>query len=315
MSADTVRVAAAVPATSANLGPGYDTFGLALQWYDTYQAEATFGTPGAPPSVSVAIEGEGGGGDLPTDERNLVARAALAGLSRWGGDRALTHLRLHCQNTIPHGRGMGSSSAAIVGGLALARQIARAEVDDADMVALGAEIEGHPDNVAPAVLGGFTISWTDAHGRGTAVSLTPHASITPVLAVPSFTLATATARSLLKDTVSRGDAVFNVARAALLTHALTAAPELLMTATDDRLHQQQRQPAYPGSHALTSILRMDGYPAVISGAGPTVLVLATGDAEAVCRDVADYTGVAWRVVPVPVANEGVRDVNPADLGN
>ncbi|MCB0916626.1 MAG: homoserine kinase [Actinobacteria bacterium] len=304
-----VRIRVEVPATSANLGPGFDCLGLALELRDEYTVDVRLGVSAeATPAVDVTIEGEGADGSVPVDADNLVASALLAGLRAWTGPQ-LQELKLRCSNRIPHGRGLGSSSAAIVGGLALARELCPAEVADDDVLALATTLEGHPDNVAPAVLGGFTVSWTSADGAGTgrAARLTPTEALAPVLAIPPTTLSTARARGLVPAQVATGDAVFNLSRSALLVAALTTRPDLIFTATEDRLHQQQRAQAYPGSHALMSILRMDGYAATISGAGPTVLVLvdAAGVEDAV-REIAEYTGPTWEVTALPFAGQGVR---------
>ncbi len=271
-----------VPATSANLGPGFDALGLALAWYD--EVSAQIGGAG----VRVTVEGEGAG-EVPTDESHLVAETMLATFDRLGVDRP-AGLALRAYNRIPHARGLGSSSAAIVAGILLARglvddgapglsKLARETTQnfgDAETLRLAAELEGHPDNVAPCLLGGFTIAWTEPSGAR-AVRLTPAPAIRPVVLIPDKRALTAEARAALPASVPHDDAAYNAGRAALLVHALTSEPDLLFRATEDRLHQQYRAPGMPETAALVARLRETGVAAVVSGAGPSVLVLLTDD--------------------------------------
>lgn len=266
-------IAVRSPATSANLGPGFDCLGIALDLWDTYTAEVA-----DQPGVRVTSLGHGEG-QLPTDGSHLVARAMLAGFA--AADVEPPGLQLTCRNVIPHGRGLGSSSAAIVGGLALARGLLGGQaLDDAAMVSLANGIEGHPDNVAAAALGGATISWVDDAGTGRAVRLGVDASIPITVLIPSSQTQTEAARGMLPAAVPYSSAVFNISRTALLVHALQAAPELLFTATDDRLHQDYRHEAYPLSLQAVRALRGAAVPAAISGAGPTVLAFAESDVVA-----------------------------------
>jgi homoserine kinase len=265
-------VTVAVPATSANLGPGFDVFGLALDLVDEVTAEVV------PDGYRVDVVGEGAG-EVPTGVDHLVVATMLTAFDRMG----LAHppgLRLSCHNRIPHARGLGSSSAAIVAGVALARELTTggATLSDAEALALAAEIEGHPDNVAPCLLGGFTIAWTGVDGAH-AVRLDPAESVTPVVYVPAERGLTAHARGVLPAEVAHRDAVFNTARAALLVHALTTAPDLLLAATEDRLHQPYRAPAMPETAALVAALREAGVPAFVSGAGPSVLALTSAPGQ------------------------------------
>lgn len=287
-----VGTAAAVrtPATSANLGPGFDCLGLALDVWDEYRVTVT-------QEVGVRVTSQGEGADaLPTDGTHLVARSLLAGLA--AADRMVPGLELHCRNTIPHRRGLGSSSAAIVGGLALARALVGEEVlDEARLVALASSLEGHPDNVAAAVLGGASIAWIDHGGTGHAVRRPVHPALAVTLLIPQSQTETEAARGLLPPAVPYADAVFNVGRSALLVHAIGTDPSLLFTATADRLHQEYRATAYPASLEAVHRLRAAGLPAVISGAGPTVLVFA--DAHRIPADLG--TGFAMR----PTAVSGV----------
>ncbi|WP_133788167.1 homoserine kinase [Kribbella sp. VKM Ac-2571] len=258
---DQVRVR--VPATSANLGPGFDAFGLALTLYDDLVV--------TPCGSGVTVEVSGcGEGEVPLDETHLVVRSIRAGLEALGA--SVPGFTLRCENRIPHGRGLGSSSAAIVGGLAAAYALAGEPVDRERLVVLANEIEGHPDNVAAAALGGLTIAWTEGE-TGRAVRLEPAARTAVVAYVPDNRVLTKEARGLLPSVVSHSDAAANAGKAALLVAALTGRPELLLTATEDRLHQEYREPAMPESLALVHKLRGSGLAAIVSGAGPTVAVL------------------------------------------
>jgi homoserine kinase len=262
---DQVRVR--VPANSANLGPGFDAFGLALTLYDELIV-----TPGRS-GVRVLVTGAGEG-EVPLDESHLVVRSIAAGLESLGA--TVPGFTLRCENRIPHGRGLGSSSAAIVGGLAAAYGLAGLPVDRDRLVVLANEIEGHPDNVAAAALGGFTIAWTEGES-GRAVRLDPADGLAAVAYVPDNRVLTKEARGLLPSVVPHSDAAANSGKAALLVAALTGRPELLLTATEDRLHQEYREPAMPESLALVHKLRGSGLPAIVSGAGPTVVVLGRPD--------------------------------------
>lgn len=265
-----MRAHVRVPATSANLGPGFDALGLALAWYDDLSAVRTRS------GLQVEVSGIGAT-DLPCDEGHLVVRAMDATFAELGEDRG--GLTLRCANTIPHGLGLGSSAAAVVAGVLLARALVpdgARRLDDAAVLGLAARLEGHPDNAAAALLGGFTIAWPEPPGFR-AVRLEPARSLRAVVVLPDSTLATATARGLLPETVPHADAAHAAARSALLVHAITAEPGLLLAATDDRLHQAYREPAMPQTLALVARLRSAGLAAVVSGAGPSVLVL--GGAE------------------------------------
>lgn len=260
-----------VPATSANLGPGFDTLALALDLRDRYAAqvldEATF---------DVDVSGEGCA-DVKKDKNNLVIKAMLRGFEHMG--QKPKGIALRQLNVIPHSRGLGSSAAAIVGGLSLARALVLGGdqlMTTDEMIALGTELEGHPDNIAAAVLGSATIAWTENNvGRG--VSIKVNLKIKVLLFIPEGHLATAKARKLLPETIPHQDAVLNASRAALLVHAIESRPDLLLEATEDLLHQNYRAEAMPKSMALVTKLRAAGVPAMISGAGPSVLVLHTLD--------------------------------------
>lgn len=263
------RVVVRVPATSANLGPGFDTLGLALSVYDELIVTAL-------PAGQLEVEVEGQGmGDVPRDGSNLVVRSIAYAFDAVG--RVMPGLRLQARNVIPHGRGMGSSGAAVVSGLLAAKGLLAGDVDlgDETLLRLATELEGHPDNVAPALFGGLTIAWVDETGPQHK-KLTVHRGVSPLVFVPDFTMSTEVARSLQPLQVPREDAVFNVSRSALLIAALTQSPELLLAATEDKLHQNYRAQAMPETDRLVRALRAEGFAAVVSGAGPSVLVLADG---------------------------------------
>ena len=301
--------AVSVPATSANLGPGFDSLGLALELRDQIEGRFIAGA-----DVFVEVEGEGIGA-VASDGSNLVARVVRTGLATFdpSGELAARGLALRCVNAVPHSRGLGSSAAAIVGGLALAAQLAGVVGPDGvtaeQLVALATRLEGHPDNAAAAVLGGATVAWTHESALGPvgqAVRIDVDARVRPVVAIPVSQASTAGARGALPATVPHADASFNVARAALLTYALSHDPSLLLEATDDRLHQQQRHSVYPESLDLVGALRQRGFAAAISGAGPTVVVLGVDDAGEIARGIGDLAGPSWRVLALRIASEGVR---------
>jgi homoserine kinase len=303
----TSPVAVRVPATSANLGPGFDSFGLALELHDTITARL------AGDGVRVAVAGEGAG-ELAADEGHLVAATMLATFGRLGG--LPDGLELRCQNGIPQARGLGSSSAAIVAGVLLARQLvegAPAELDEAAVIRLAAEAEGHPDNIAPCVLGGVTIAWTHGRpaGRAGARALRLHDAkgVVPVIFVPELRGYTAQARAALPAAVPLADAAFNAARTALLVRALTGTPELLFEATEDRLHQDYRAAAMPETKNLLTALREQGIAAVVSGAGPSVLALVPDEQDLASR-AQRLCPAGWHASQVPIAAQGARLVRP-----
>ncbi|WP_029290443.1 homoserine kinase [Cellulomonas sp. HZM] len=309
LGADRVRVR--VPATSANLGPGFDALGLALALHDDVEVRAL-----GSPDVVVDVTGEGAG-EVPDDERHLVVQALRAGLDHAGAPQSGLHLV--CHNRIPHGRGLGSSAAAVVAGLAAARGLVaepQALSDDV-LLALATELEGHPDNAAPAILGGATLAWGGT-GSVRAVPLDVHPDVAPVVVIPPTTLSTKAARGVLPPTVPHADAAQQAGRAALLVEALGRRPELLLDATVDTLHQEYRRSVMPHSLALVDALRSAGVAAVVSGAGPTVLALArrlegggTDADEAIAAAFGGAMG-GWRVLPLAVAHGGVEIVAAAN---
>ncbi len=297
-----VRVS--VPATSANLGPGFDTLGLALDLRDTLEAEVTGS------GLLVEVDGHGAG-EVPLDESHLVVRAMRATFELLGQQPA--GLRLSCTNVIPHARGLGSSSAAIVGGVWLARELVaggRLLLDDAGLLDLAARLEGHPDNVAPALLGGFVISGQDADGGFWAVPGSVDPRISAVVLVPSEPVSTEAARGLLPRQVPHADAAANSGRAALLVAALSGGPEHLLRATEDLLHQQYRRPAMPESLALIETLRADGVPAVVSGAGPTVLAFADGVGTTTTAALLARCPSGWTAHALAVSEAGATPADP-----
>jgi homoserine kinase len=306
-----------VPATSANLGPGFDSLGLALALHDEIEARAA-GT-----GLSLEVTGEGADDVAGAGERHLVVRAMRVGFDALGVAQP-AGLSLRCVNRIPHGRGLGSSAAAIVAGLLAARALAGASVAPGDVLPLASELEGHPDNVAPCLLGGLTIAWTPygkcepAEGSSPreetakAVRLEPLPEVRAIVFVPPESVSTKVARGLLPAAVPHGDAARNAGRAALLVAALTSSPGVLLDATQDWLHQDYRAPAMPHSRDLVSRLRAAGVPAVISGAGPSVLAFRAGnssDDEAGLLDsIARETGIDWRISPLAVERHGASAV-------
>lgn len=264
------RVRVRVPASSANLGPGFDTFGLALAMYDEIVVTASDGP------THVVVEGVGAG-EVPQDESNLVVRAAARAFAEAGVP--MPGLQIRARNVIPHGGGLGSSAAAIVSGLMAAKGLLEPEIVlTADrLLTIATDMEGHPDNVASALLGGLTIAWT-VDDAPRAKQLIVHRGVSPLVCVPDFSVSTEHARSLQPESVPYEDAVFNLSRSALLVAALVQSPELLFEATEDRLHQDYRAEAMPETYGLVQRLRAAGHAAVVSGAGPSILVLASDPA-------------------------------------
>ncbi len=305
-----------VPATSANLGPGFDSLGLALSLHDDVDAWV------GPSGLSVEITGEGAG-LAEAGEEHLVVRAMRAAFDVTGGQPPGIGLR--CLNRIPHGRGLGSSAAAIVAGILAARALAARGPDklpDDAVFRLAAGLEGHPDNVAACLEGGLTVAWTAAGGPRM-VRLDPAPWVRPVVCVAPSPVRTDVARGLLPDVVPHRDAAANAGRSALLVAALTqhsTAPEeatsLLLDATEDWLHQGYRAAALPETHALVRGLRAAGLPAVVSGAGPSVLVFLDAR-EGLDRhhldslgSIARETGIAWHISSLDVERQGARVLHP-----
>jgi homoserine kinase len=318
-----------VPATSANLGPGFDALGLALGRYDEVVAEITDSAL----TIQVAGQGEAA---ADAGEAHLVVRAMRAAFAAAGTGQP-PGLALRCVNAIPQGRGLGSSAGAVVAGVLAAQALAFGAngVDDPnpalDVVGLGADagvrfaepwalgvatgLEGHPDNVAACLAGGLTIAWTPA-GGARAIRLEPVMGLTPVLCVPAFELATEQARRALPATVPHHDAAANAGRAALLVVALTQAPDLLFDATRDLLHEPYRAPLMPATAGVIGRLREAGIPAVLSGAGPSVLAFTMAgqtpgpiEVDSIVRQ----AGTEWHISPLDVDRQGAA-IHPVPPG-
>ncbi|OZE97509.1 MULTISPECIES: homoserine kinase [Nocardiaceae] len=295
-----LTVTARVPASSANLGPGFDTLGIALGLYDEIKVTTTAS------GLSIHVEGEGAD-DVPWGPSHLVVRAIERGLEAAGV--WADGLDVVCTNVIPHSRGLGSSASAVVGGLSAANGLA-AKLDssfalsDAQLVQLASEFEGHPDNASASVLGGAVVSWSEptsiTQRTYSAVRLPVHPDIHVVAFVPAERSSTSHTRGLLPELVPHRDAAFNVSRGALAVVALTQRPDLLIPATEDMLHQGQRASALPGATELIASLRSRGIAAVLSGAGPTVLALCTEPFPQDLKDKAVADGL--RVLELDVAD-------------
>lgn len=270
------RVRVRVPASSANLGPGFDSVGLALGIWDEYDVRVR-----EQAGLRIAVSGEGAG-QVPRDEQHLVHRSMVA-TWRELGVAVPAGLELIAANAVPHGRGLGSSATATVAGV-LAAQALAGEVDLELANDLAARLEGHPDNSSASLFGGLTLSWTSDDGcpdgrpgRTRTVRVDHHEQLEAVVFVPAERLATELARQALPGQVDHRAAACNSGRSALLVEAVTRHPELLWHATRDWLHQEARRSAFPASMALVDALRVNGHAAVISGAGPSVLVLTTAE--------------------------------------
>lgn len=274
-----------VPASTANLGSGFDALGLALAIYDELDIAVT----GA--GVHVEVSGEGAG-QVPADESHLVVRALRAACAALRF--ALPGVDLRCRNAIPHARGLGSSAAAIVAGIAAGYRLAGKELDE-HALQLAAEFEGHADNAAASLFGGLVLAWAEAGPRFRAVRLEPHPGLRPVVLVPEARSATSVTRGLLPERVPHVDAAFAAGRCALAVQALTARPDLLLAATEDRLHQDYRERAWPDTMRIVRELRENGVAATVSGAGPTVFA-ATVDGRLPAG--VDVSGFAVRELQV-----------------
>ncbi|MES2172099.1 MAG: homoserine kinase [Actinomycetota bacterium] len=299
-----------VPATSANLGPGFDTLGLALSLYDELSV-----TVRDEPGATVTVNGVGEG-EVATDETNLVVRAIAHTFAAYG--QPLPGLDLVAHNAIPHGRGLGSSGAAIVSGIMAAKGLLDGivDIDSSALLSLATDLEGHPDNVAPALFGGLTIAWTTDAGPQHK-KLIVHRGVSPLIAVPEGTMSTELARGLRPASVPHEDAIFNVSRSALLIAALIQSPELLLAATEDKLHQSYRAAAMPETEALLNELRSQGLPAVVSGSGPSILVLCSDPAQrlAAAEVVASHRGTPWQSLLLAVDFKGATvTLHPVEEG-
>lgn len=306
MTFSRVPIDVVAPATSANLGPGFDSLGLALDLQDHLSVAVT--------ADGLRIEVEGvGAQDVPRDETHLVVRSMLEAFDLLGVRPPGLHV--HCRNAIPHGRGLGSSAAAIVSGIIAARALVTGgseAMPDGDVLRLAASIEGHPDNVAACLLGGLAIAWSQ-DGRCRAIRR--DTTVRTVLLVPAKSVPTEVARALLPPTVPHGAAAATAGRAALLVAAMTS-PEsgrdLLFAATAEWLHQEQRRRVMPSTWSLLELLRADALPAVVSGAGPSVLVLLPEPDVSAVSDVRRRTPHGWTCHVLDVDLEGARVLGGPD---
>lgn len=293
---------AVVSASSANLGPGFDSIGLALNLCDEIVVETT--------DSGLVVEVDGEGADqVSLNAEHLVVRAVQRGLHAAG--IGAPGLVVRCRNVIPHSRGLGSSAAAVVGGLAavngLVTQTDSTPLSVDQLIQLSSEFEGHPDNAAAAVLGGAAVSWIDRTGDRPGYLAAPlrlHPDIRLFCAIPEERSLTAETRVLLPAQVSHDDARFNVSRAALLVVALTERPDLLMAATEDVLHQPQRAPAMPVSAEYLRLLRRHNVSATLSGAGPSLIALTT-ESE-LPSEALEFGAANGFTVTKMTAGEGVR---------
>ncbi len=303
-----------VPASSANIGPGFDSIGLALGIWDECVVTVT-----AEPGLRIDVEGEGAG-EVPRDELNLIHRSMAAAWQRLQVQTP-AGLHLRCHNAVPHCRGLGSSATSIVAGVVAAQGLCdvatgREQVDDGfDRTFtnnLAAAMEGHPDNSSASVFGGMTLSWTDdlEPGQIHTVQLEVNADVIPLVFVPAAKLSTASARAVLPAQVPHAVAARNSGRAGLLVEAVTRRPDVLFAATREWLHQEQRRPAFPHSMAFLDALRSKGHAAVISGAGPSVLVLTTAAQLQEARAQGDRS--VWQVLQpgIPVTGASLERLPP-----
>jgi homoserine kinase len=300
MGRSIARVHVRVPATSANLGPGFDALGLALSLHDDIEVRVTSS------GLDIEVSGEGADEVGDAGEKHLLVRSMRAAFDDLDAAQP-AGLAVHCVNRIPHGRGLGSSAAAIVAGVLAARALAGASLAADDALPLANALEGHPDNVAPCLFGGLTVAWTtDAGARAVRLETLPE--VTAVAFIAPSPVSTEVARGLLPSTVPHADAAGNAGRAALLVAALTARPDALLYATEDRLHQDYRAPAMPATHDLVRRLRAAGVPAVVSGAGPTALAFLTGEVRAgdleTLGSIAGETGMPWRIKRLDIERRG-----------
>lgn len=296
-----------VPASSANLGPGFDSFAIALEKRDRYIAQIL-----DEKNLDIDVAGEGAD-EVAKDEKNLVVKAIYKGWEFLGlSKKEYPGLALRALNNLPHGRGLGSSASAIIGGLVLSRSLVVGGADrmsDQDLLTLATEMEGHPDNVAAALFGGAVLSWS-GENYSDAIKLEVSPRISAVAFIPANNVPTSKARKMLPETIPHQDAVKNSINTALLTQALTNRPDLLLQATEDYLHQRYREPAMPKSFTLMAKLRAAGVAAFISGAGPTVLaLLVDADLNHELEDLVKAAGAGFTVENLDISSVGYQVSN------
>ncbi len=290
-----------VPASSANLGPGFDSIGLALAVHDELIAMVT-----SDQGIKVDVEGEGAG-SVATDETNLVVRAMNRGFAAMNAPPP--GFILKCRNAIPHRRGLGSSASAVIGGLAMARALVEggeALLSDQQILNIALEFENHPDNLSAALYGGFNVSWLQSENTARAVQPIVHSDVVPVVLIPPHELATTKARGVLPQQVDRSAACHNLSRTGLLVYAISQDPKLLLEATSDRLHQDARADIYPETSAIISALRARNIAAMASGAGPAVLLLVDRNDASELEAALSVVPQEWTRIAVPIDFEGVR---------
>jgi homoserine kinase len=293
-----------VPATVANLGPGFDAFGIAIRMYLEVELEPRRDT------IDVSLDGEGSG-ELPADETNLVIRSMDAFFTHIA--RRPSGFAVTIKNPIPLASGLGSSAAAVVGGLMAARALAGSKVHQTELISLATEIEGHPDNVLPALLGGLVVCYRNQKsGELDHYQLEPSERLVPIIVVPRKGFPTTKAREALPGDVSFADAQFTASRAGLLVGAMTAGAgsDVLAEAMNDRLHEPHRMKLMPETAAVLTELRDAGLPAAMAGAGPSILAVVpkpeaatrTEQIRRVCRNRSE----GWRVFVSEWEPEGAQ---------
>lgn len=293
-----------VPASSANLGPGFDSIGLALAVHDELIAMVTNDV-----GIKVDVEGEGAG-SVSTDDSNLVVRAMNRGFEAMNAQPA--GFILKCRNAIPHGRGLGSSASAVIGGMVMARSLVEGGeilLPDSQILNIALEFENHADNLSAALYGGFNVSWLhnqDGHDTAGAVQPVVHPDVVPIVLIPPHELATTKARGVLPRQVDRSAACHNLSRTGLLVYAISQDPKLLLEATSDQLHQDARSLMYPETSLIISQLRAKNIAAMASGAGPAVLVLVDRNEVHELEEALNVVPAEWTRIAVPIDFDGVR---------
>ena len=298
-----LRARVTVPGSTANLGPGFDTLGLAVGIYDTVEVEVTAS------GLDVEIFGEGAN-DLPRDASHLVVKAINSALH--AADAHAPGLKVTCTNNIPQSRGLGSSASAAVAGVIAGNTLAGSPLSTDDVIQLSSAFEGHPDNAAASVVGGAVVSWTDIPVDGVsqpvyrAVPLKVHPDIKATALVPNFHASTNAVRKVLPSHVTHTDARFNVSRTAVMTVAIQTHPEFLWEGTRDRLHQPYRADVLPVTAEWVNRLRNRGYAAFLSGAGPTAMVLSTEPIDPKILESAREDGL--RVLELDIAGPATAEL-------
>ncbi len=298
-----LRARVTVPGSTANLGPGFDTLGLAVGIYDTVEVEVTAS------GLEVEIFGEGAN-DLPRDASHLVVKAINSALH--AADAHAPGLKVTCTNNIPQSRGLGSSASAAVAGVIAGNTLAGSPLSTDDVIQLSSAFEGHPDNAAASVVGGAVVSWTDIPVDGVsqpeyrAVPLKVHPDIKATALVPNFHASTNAVRKVLPSHVTHTDARFNVSRTAVMTVAIQTHPEFLWEGTRDRLHQPYRADVLPVTAEWVNRLRNRGYAAFLSGAGPTAMVLSTEPIDPKILESAREDGL--RVLELDIAGPATAEL-------